>query len=103
MAEEIEFGGILSKAEFFKLMEATRKPDGKIDESDVEKLVNWAIEKRTGASCVDLLLNGFVKFSGFDSEGMPVFMPHDDEIDEWASAILQIENAELPMLEESRC
>jgi len=97
MPEKIEFNGMLTKEEFLKLAQATRKMDGQIDEQEVEKLVNWAIEKRAGASCVDLIVNGFLTVAGFDADGNPNLMPPDDE--DFSTAI----QMKIPALEESRC
>lgn len=98
MAEEIEFGGMLTKEEFLKLAQATRRRDGQIDEATVEKLVNWVIEKRTGAECARMLIDGFLTFEGFGADDNPVFLLPEDVLEE---TIRLGGKMETPMLEES--
>lgn len=95
--DEIEFNELLTKNEFFQLIEAVRR-DGQIDESESEKLVNWAIEKRNGAMCVELLIGGFLTVQGW-KDGNPILQLSDDSI----NGATNFDSLEIPMLEESRC
>ena len=94
MANEIEFNGMMTKEEFLKLGEAVRR-DGQIDEVELQKLTDWVIEKRCGATCADLLLEGFLKVAGWDGKE-PKLLPAEDEFDEFLEM-------EIPMLQKSRC
>lgn len=97
MAEynEIEFNGILSKDDFFKLIQAVRR-DGAIDEAEAEKLVNWAIERLTGAGLVNLMINGMLKVENW-SDGNPNVVPTDEAL----NVFERFESMDIPMLEES--
>lgn len=75
---EIEFSGILSKDDFFKLIGAVRR-NGAIDEAEAEKLVNWAIERLTGAGLVNLMINGMLKVESW-SDGNPNVVPTNDAL-----------------------
>lgn len=75
--EEIVFNGILSKDEFFKLKNAVRCDDGTVDEAELDRLVNWTLEKRTAIECLNLLLEGFMTISEWKN-GEPIFgLPSD--------------------------
>lgn len=90
----INFNEMITKDEFFKLSQAIKR-DGEINETELEKLVNWVTEKRCGASCADLVIEGFLKVEGWDGNN-PNFKPVEDDFDKF----LEIE---IPLLEESRC
>ncbi len=75
---EIIVNGVLSKDEFFKLARIVKR-DGAGDEADVEKLVLWAIKQRTGAECLNLLLEDFLTIDGWDGDEPQFGIPSDDE------------------------
>lgn len=92
---EIEFKGILSKDEFFKLIEAVRR-DGAIDEAEAEKLVNWAYGQLTGAGLVNLMINGLLKVESWTA-GNPNVVPTEDALNFFG----MMDVPEIPMVEES--
>ena len=95
--DEIVFNGILSNDEIFKLQQAVKR-DGVIDEDEATKLVLWAIEIRTGAECLKMLLEEFVVVNGWQNNGEPRFGLPMDELEFLGS--LEFDQ---PLLEESKC
>lgn len=71
----INFNGMVTKEEFFKLSQSIKR-NGEINEDELEKLVDWVTEKRCGASCADLLIEGFLTIETWDGND-PKFKPTD--------------------------
>ena len=72
-SDGIEFSGMLTRDEFFKLFNAVRR-DSTVDEDELTKLVNWVVEKRSGAEVANLIVEGFLTVSGWDGDE-PRLMP----------------------------
>lgn len=73
--EAILFNGMLTKEEFFTLIDAAKKHNPNADEQEISKLVNWAIEKRVGAECVKLLIDGFLELRGWNGDEPQIAPP----------------------------
>ncbi len=90
----INFNEMITKDELFKLSQSIKR-DGEIDEAELEKLVDWVTDKRCGATCADLVIEGFLTVESWDGND-PHFKPVKDDFDKFLEK-------EIPLLEESRC
>lgn len=74
---EMEFNGLITKDEFLKVVKLVGN-----NEEEVAKVVKWIVAKRSEAEVVNLMLQGFFEFSGWDGDD-PILVPSDELIEDF--------------------